>query len=45
MAYAGDVVIAEPNEIVPTGVIPPDSVVTPHVLVDYLIERRQRNGR
>ncbi|MFA4995093.1 MAG: 3-oxoacid CoA-transferase subunit A [Bdellovibrionales bacterium] len=45
MAFAGDVVIAEPNEIVPIGVIPPDEVITPHVLVDYLIERRQRNGR
>ena len=45
MAYAGDVVIAEPNEIVPVGVIPPDNVITPHVLIDYLIERRQRNGR
>jgi acetate CoA/acetoacetate CoA-transferase alpha subunit len=45
MAFAGKTVIAEPNEIVPTGVIPPDDVITPHVLVDYLIERRQRNGR
>lgn len=45
MAFAGNIVIAEPNEIVPTGVIPPDDVVTPHVLVDYFIERRQPNGR
>jgi len=45
MAFAGNIVIAEPNEIVPTGVIPPDEVITPHVLVDYLIERRQNNGR
>jgi len=45
MALAGKTVIAEPNEIVPIGVIPPDAVMTPHVLVDYLIERRQNNGR
>jgi len=45
MAFAGNTVIAEPNEIVPTGVIPPDDVITPHVLVDYFIERRQNNGR
>jgi acetate CoA/acetoacetate CoA-transferase alpha subunit len=45
MAFAGKIVIAEPNEIVPIGVIPPDDVITPHVLVDYLIERRQSNGR
>lgn len=45
MALAGEIVIAEPNEIVPIGVIPPDDVITPHVLVDYLIERRQNNGR
>ncbi len=45
MALAGKIVIAEPNEIVPVGVIPPDVVITPHVLVDYMIERRQTNGR
>ncbi len=45
MALAGEKVIAEPNEIVPIGVISPDVVVTPHVLVDYLIERREANGR
>lgn len=45
MALAGEKVIAEPNEIVPIGVISPDVVVTPHVLVDYLIERRESNGR
>jgi acetate CoA/acetoacetate CoA-transferase alpha subunit len=45
MAWSAKVVMAEPNEIVPVGVIPPDDVVTPHVLVDYLIERRQNNGR
>ena len=45
MAFAGATVIAEAEEIVPVGVIPPDSVVTPHVLVDYLIERRASYGR
>ncbi|MDD4615879.1 MAG: 3-oxoacid CoA-transferase subunit A [Alphaproteobacteria bacterium] len=45
MAFAGATVIAEPNEIVPIGVIPPDDVITPHVLVDYIIERRSANGR
>jgi len=38
MAMAGTTVIVEPAEIVPTGVIPPDDVVTPHVLVDHIIE-------
>ena len=39
MALAGDVVIAEPEEIVPIGVIPPDAVKTPGVLVDHVIKR------
>ena len=39
MALAGDVVIAEPEEIVPVGVIPPDAVKTPGVLVDHVIGR------
>ena len=39
MALAGDTVIAEPDLIVPVGVIPPDSVKTPGVLVDHLLER------
>ena len=45
MAMAAETVICEPVEIVPTGVIPPDHVVTPHVLVDYLIQRDRKNGR
>ena len=36
MAMAADTVIAEPAEIVPVGVIPPDEVKTPGVLVDYI---------
>lgn len=39
MALAGDIVIAEPHQIVPVGVIPPDMVKTPGVLVDHLLER------
>ena len=39
MALAGDVVIAEPEHIVPVGMIPPDAVRTPAALVDHLIER------
>jgi acetate CoA/acetoacetate CoA-transferase alpha subunit len=45
MAMAGATVIAEPDEIVPTGAIPPDDVVTPHVLVDHFIERGLSHGR
>lgn len=39
MALAGRVVIAEPEEIVPVGVIPPDAVRTPGALVDHVIRR------
>jgi len=39
MAVAGAVTIAEPAEIVPIGVIPPDEVGTPGVLVDHLLGR------
>ena len=45
MAMAAETVIVEPVEIVPTGVIAPDHVVTPHVLVDYIIQRSRPNGR
>ncbi len=45
MAMAAETVIAEPVEIVPTGVIAPDHVVTPHVLVDYIIQKDRKNGR
>jgi acetate CoA/acetoacetate CoA-transferase alpha subunit len=40
MAMAATTVIAEAAEIVPTGVIPPDEVVTPGVLVDHLVGRQ-----
>jgi acetate CoA/acetoacetate CoA-transferase alpha subunit len=41
MALAADCVIAEPEEIVPVGVIPPDAVRTPGVLVHHLVTRAQ----
>ncbi|ACK50800.1 3-oxoacid CoA-transferase, A subunit [Methylocella silvestris BL2] len=39
MAMAGRIVICESREILPVGAVPPDSVDTPGVLVDHLIER------
>jgi acetate CoA/acetoacetate CoA-transferase alpha subunit len=39
IALAGKTVIAEPESIVPVGVIPPDAVKTPGVLVDHLLLR------
>ena len=39
IALAGRTVIAEPESIVPVGVIPPDAVKTPGVLVDHLLVR------
>lgn len=45
MAMAANTVIAEPQEIVPVGVIAPDDVMTPAVLVDYLVARRRSDGR
>ncbi|RAI42722.1 CoA transferase subunit A [Rhodoplanes roseus] len=39
MALAAETVICEPREILPVGMISPDVVKTPGVVVDYLIER------
>jgi acetate CoA/acetoacetate CoA-transferase alpha subunit len=39
MAMAADTVIVEAREIVPVGLIPPDGVKTPGVLIDYILER------
>ena len=39
IALAGRTVIAEPEDIEPIGMISPDAVKTPGVLVDHLIER------
>ena len=40
MAMAADTVIAEAGEIVPLGVLAPDIIHTPGILIDHLIERR-----
>jgi len=45
MAMAADVVIVEPEHIVPIGVIPPDMVATPFVCVDYIVEGDKIHGR
>lgn len=39
MAMAAETVIAEPQSIVPLGMISPDAVKTPGVLIDHLLER------
>jgi acetate CoA/acetoacetate CoA-transferase alpha subunit len=44
MAMAGEVVIAEPREILPLGMIAPDNVNTPGVVVNYLIRRETHHG-
>lgn len=44
MAMAADIVIAESQEIVPVGVIAPDDVMTPAVLVDLLVARERAHG-
>ncbi len=44
IAMAADVIFAESQEIVPVGVLAPDDVMTPAVLVDFLIARERRNG-
>uniref|UniRef100_UPI003F4A6DC9 CoA transferase subunit A n=1 Tax=Azospirillum sp. ST 5-10 TaxID=3445776 RepID=UPI003F4A6DC9 len=44
MAMAATTVIAEAEDIVPVGVIPPDAVVTPSVVVDHLIAKEVRHG-
>jgi 3-oxoacid CoA-transferase A subunit len=39
MATAAAVTIAEAGEVVPVGSLEPESVVTPHLYVDHLVER------
>jgi len=39
MATAARVTIAEAGEIVPVGELEPESIVTPHLYVDYLVAR------
>lgn len=44
MAMSAETVVVEAADIVPVGVIPPDVVVTPNVLVNYLIATENRHG-
>lgn len=44
MAMAAATVIAEAEDIVPVGVIPPDAVGTPHVLVKHLVGKEKNGG-
>ncbi len=44
IAMAADVVLAEPQEIVPVGVIPPDAVMTPSVVVTHIIAKETAHG-
>ena len=44
MAMAANTVIAEADQIVPIGVLPPDQIQTSGVLVDKLVERRVADG-
>ncbi|ALJ39400.1 MULTISPECIES: CoA transferase subunit A [Azospirillum] len=44
MAMAAATVIAEAEDIVPVGVISPDAVGTPHVLVSHLIGKERGHG-
>lgn len=44
MAMAAGTVIAEAEDMVPVGVIPPDAVMTPHVLIQYLVCKESANG-
>src|SRR6476620_3753552 len=39
MALAADCVMAEPDDVVPVGVLPPDAVRTPGILVHHLVAR------
>lgn len=45
IALAAETVIAEPESIVPVGVIPPDNVHTPGILVDFLVLRETSKHR
>jgi len=44
MAAAAALTIAEVDEIVPTGALDPESIVTPHIFVDIIIRRVQNDG-
>ncbi|WP_026694030.1 CoA transferase subunit A [Peribacillus kribbensis] len=42
MATAADLVIAEVDELVEAGEIPPEDIVTPHLFVDYIVLKGER---
>jgi 3-oxoacid CoA-transferase A subunit len=44
MAVAATLTIAEVDEIVPTGALDPESIVTPHIFVDIIIGRGRNGG-
>jgi len=44
MAMAADTVIAEADYIVEIGEIEPENVMTPGIVVDYIVERSMSNG-
>jgi 3-oxoacid CoA-transferase A subunit len=44
MAVAATLTIAEVDEIVPTGALDPESIVTPHIFVDIVIGSGQDGG-
>lgn len=44
MAMAASTVVAEVDDIVPVGVIAPDAVMTPHILIDYLVCKERVHG-
>jgi len=44
MAMAASTVVAEVDDVVPVGVITPDAVMTPHVLIDYLVCKERVHG-
>ncbi len=44
MAMAASTVVAEVDDVVPVGVIPPDAVMTPHVLIHYLVYKERTDG-
>lgn len=45
MAMAATTVIAEVEDIVPVGLIPPDAVGTPHVLIKHLVGKERNGGQ
>ena len=44
MAMAASTVVAEVDDVVPVGVIAPDAVMTPHILINYLVCKERING-